>query len=429
VTDILKDPLWDDFRELAVKHELRACWSSPILSHTGRVSGTFAMYYRVPRGPLPEEQRLTDIATHIASIAIDSRRTEESLREREERSRAIVRAIPDSMFVLNSDFKYIECEPRPSCRLSVPPEQIVGKNMRDVLPPELAEKFVRCFQEVSESGEPQLVEYHRSLNGQIQHNEARVVPTSDGRFLVVVRDITERRLVEEALRERESELLESNAKIRELAGKLMTAQEEERLRISRELHDDLNQQVAALSIMISHIKHKAPPEADSLKRELDRLQRFSVEITESIRRLSHELHPATLEHVGLAAALRTYVTEFSHLQKIQVRLKVPDTDGIIPQSAAVCLYRVAQESLRNIIKHSGANCADVTLSVDDKAVHLHVSDSGSGFDLAAARNNGGLGLASMEERVRLVQGIFRISTQPGRGSKVMATIPLRRLQP
>jgi PAS domain S-box-containing protein len=424
VTDILTDALWDDYRESAVKHGLRACWSSPILLHTGQVSGTFAMYYRVPRGPGPEEQRLTQTATHIASIAIERQRAEQSLRESEERSRAILRAIPDSIFLLDSDYTYLDCQPRSSCQAKIPHGNLIGKNMRDVLPPELAEKFVRSFQKVSKSGEPQLVEYDRRVNGQMRYSEARVVFTSDRKFLVVVRDITERRLAEEALRNREKELSRSHAKIRELAGKLMSAQEEERRRISRELHDDLNQKVAALSIMISTITHQLALE-ESLKNQLEMVHTYSVEIADGIHRLSHELHPAVLEHVGLPAALRAYVAEFSRLEKIRVELTVPEAVEGIPHDAAVCLYRVAQESLRNIVKHSGVDHAEITLTINDRAVCLHIVDYGSGFDLSSARNNGGLGLASMEERIRLVQGSFRISTQPGGGSKLLATIPLR----
>jgi PAS domain S-box-containing protein len=425
VTDILTDALWDDYRESAVKHGLRACWSSPILLHTGQVSGTFAMYYRVSRGPGPEEQRLTQTATHIASIAIERQRAEQSLRESEERSRAILRAIPDSIFLLDSDYTYLDCQPRSSCQAKIPHGNLIGKNMRDVLPPELAEKFVRSFQKVSKSGEPQLVEYDRRVNGQMRYSEARVVFTSDRKFLVVVRDITERRLAEEALRNREKELSSSHAKIRELAGKLMSAQEEERRRISRELHDDLNQKVAALSIMISTITHQLALE-ESLKNQLEMVHTYSVEIADGIHRLSHELHPAVLEHVGLPAALRAYVAEFSRLEKIRVELTVPEAVEGIPHDAAVCLYRIAQESLRNIVKHSGVDHAEITLTMNDRVVCLHIVDYGSGFDLSSARNNGGLGLASMEERIRLVQGSFRISTQPGGGSKLVATIPLRK---
>jgi PAS domain S-box-containing protein len=371
---------------------------------------------------------LPDVLQSLVRLIDATKCAEQSLRDSEERSRAILRAIPDSMFLLNSDFNYVECQPRDACQIVVGSDELLGKNIRDVLPPDMAERFIECFRTLPESGEPQLVEYHRFLNGEVQYNEARVVLTSDGKILVLVRDITERKLADEVLREKEAELRNSNEKIRELAGRLLTAQEEERRRISRELHDDLNQKMAALSIMISNIKHMIPPEADSLRLHLEKVQKFSGEITDGIRRLSHELHPAALEHLGLPAALMAYVTEFSGLQNIHIELNVLHTAGTIPEDVAVCLYRVAQESLRNIVKHSQAKYAEVTLSVDEQTVHLDITDTGSGFDLAAARSNGGLGLASMEERVRLLQGSFRISTQPGGGSRIQASIPLRRLQ-
>src|SRR5262249_51584455 len=185
------------------------------------------------------------------------------------------------------------------------------------------------------------------------------------RIIGAVTDITERRLAEEALRQRERELSQSNAKIRELAGKLMTAQEEERRRISRELHDDLNQKVAALSIAISSVKRQVKARAMGLNGQFDMLQQYSAEIADGIRRVSHELHPAVLEHAGLGAALKAYVAELARLEKIEIELTVSDAvEDILPPDAAVCLYRVAQESLRNIVKHSGVSYAEMTLSID-----------------------------------------------------------------
>ena len=167
---------------------------------------------------------------------------------------------------------------------------------------------------------------------------------------------------------------------------------------------------------------------ESLKRDLDWLYCRCIGITEGIRRISHELHPTLLDHVGLRVALKAHVAEISSLQKLQVRLTLPDTDESIPNDVAVCLYRVAQESLRNILKHSGAHFAELTLTIDDQTAQLSVHDQGAGFDPKAARNNGGLGIASMEERVRLLQGSFSLVTEPDCGSKVIVSIPIRKAQ-
>src|SRR5262249_9256174 len=269
------------FRWVALKHGLRACWSIPIL-HTGRVLGTFAMYYRVPRGPLPEEQRLLETAVHVASIAIEGSRVEQALRNSEERNRAILHAMPDSMFLVDSDFTYLECRPRSSCWMPMPAAELLGKKMRDVLPVELAEKFACSFQRASESGECQVVEYDFPVNGQTRYSEARVIPTSDGKFLAVVRDITHRRQMEQALRERKEELSRSNAEIRELAGRLMTAQEEERRRISRELQDNLGQKVAALSMAAGSIKRQLSVCPEALMMQLDMLQECAIEVAEGM---------------------------------------------------------------------------------------------------------------------------------------------------
>src|SRR5262249_3441872 len=326
------------------------------------------------------------------------------------------------------DFTYLECQPRSSCRLPIPPAPLLGKNMRDVLPAELAEKFACSLQRASESGEAQIVEYDFPVNGQTRYSEARITPTSDGKFLAVVADITDRRQMEQALRERKEELSRSNAEIRELAGRLMTAQEEERQRIARELQDNLGQKVAALSMAASSIKHQLPVCPEALITQLDMLHKCAIEVAEGMCQLSQELHPPVLEHVGLAAALRSYVAEFSSLEKIQIDLMVPEDVKAIPADAAICLYRVAQECLCNIVKHARVAYARVTLSMDEHAVCLHVADSGLGFDEDLIRKKA-ISLAGMQERLRLLHGNFRVSTQLGGGSNLLATIPLRNHSP
>ena len=178
----------------------------------------------------------------------------------------------------------------------------------------------------------------------------------------------------------------------------------ERKRIARELHDDLNQKLAALAIAISTTKQDVET-TDVVQDRLTDFQRRTVELTEDVRRLSHRLHPATMEHVGLVAALKAYCTEFSKNKGISIQMSVPDDLEAVPPDVALCLYRVTQESLRNIGKHSGASEARVMLTATDDGLELLISDTGAGFEVDQSENSKGLGLISMQEPVRLVGGL------------------------
>ncbi|HEU0178900.1 MAG TPA: PAS domain S-box protein [Blastocatellia bacterium] len=239
-------------------------------------------------------------------------------------------------------------------------------------------------------------------------------------------DISERKEAEEALRESEEALRKSYARIEDLAGRLIAAQEEERRHIARELHDDLNQQVAALAIGISRLRRQFPNPDAAVLEQIAKLREKTDLLSERIRQVSHELHSSILQHVGLPAALNSYCAEFSDREGITVKLDIRYDVDALPSEAALCLYRVAQESLRNIAIHSGARNAVVTLTGVNGAVELRVADQGVGFDPEHARESPGLGLVSMEERVKLLHGSFELITRPGAGTELRALIPLRR---
>jgi signal transduction histidine kinase len=238
--------------------------------------------------------------------------------------------------------------------------------------------------------------------------------------------VVERVRAEQALRESREALRSSHDRIQDLAGSLITAQEEERRRVSRELHDDFNQKLAALSIGLSNLKRHVPVDRDALVERLDSLQRRTVELTDDVRRLTHRLHPAALEHAGLPTALKAYCSEFAELTGIGVDLSVGPESAGLPTEVALCLYRVAQEALRNTATHSGARNVTVRLDSTERAVCLTISDEGTGFDPERSRLQGGLGLVSMEERVRLLNGSFRVQSAPGRGTELRIEIPLGR---
>ena len=187
---------------------------------------------------------------------------------------------------------------------------------------------------------------------------------------------------------------ESAKDIRDLAGRLMTAQEEERRRIARELHDGVHQDLAALSIALSALEaglpEGTPPDR---RREVARLQGRTVEMAEAIRHLSHELHPGILQYTGLAVALRSHCREFEREHGLDGRhSRRTTTSEPCPSDVALCLYRVTQEALKNAVRHAKASQVRVAVARDGANLVLTIGDDGSGFDLAEARGRGGLGL-------------------------------------
>jgi PAS domain S-box-containing protein len=228
-------------------------------------------------------------------------------------------------------------------------------------------------------------------------------------------DITERKRAEEELRR-------SSERIRELAGRLISAQEEERRRVARDLHDDLNQKLAALSIGLSRARRRVPTSALVAHAEIELLQQRTSDLVSDVRALSHALHPVVLELNGLVPALAAFAAEMKRLESFDLELKLPQTLPEIPREVAVGLYRIAQESVRNAARHSGADRASLALTVKDHGVTLAVRDAGCGFD--PALRNGGLGLVGIRERVNLLRGRLVLKSTIGRGTRLRVTVPL-----
>ena len=209
--------------------------------------------------------------------------------------------------------------------------------------------------------------------------------------------------------------------VRTLSRRLLTAFEEERRRLGRELHDDLSQRLARLAIDVARIERKGPdPTSDS---DLGAMREEIVALSADIHALSRRLHPTVLDDLGIVEALRAEAERFSRTESIAVDIRLAEPGGTLPPDAALCLYRVAQESLRNVASHARANRVEVSLRAKDGGCELEVRDDGVGFD-PDARRGAGLGLASMRERMRLVGGWLTISSTPNRGTSVVARVPL-----
>jgi signal transduction histidine kinase len=206
--------------------------------------------------------------------------------------------------------------------------------------------------------------------------------------------------------------------------RLATAQEEERRRIARELHDDLIQRLAGLGMDLGAYAADTTLSSPRLKKGLRRLQGRVVEAAEVGRRVAYELHPFQLEDLGLTAALRAHCESLGTGEGLAVDFTSRNLpDGLKPEITA-CLYRVAQESLRNIAKHAKVKRATVSLEGTANSVRLTVEDRGTGFRVQATHAGHGLGLVGMRDRVQLANGKFSIASEPGKGTRVSVEVPL-----
>jgi signal transduction histidine kinase len=210
----------------------------------------------------------------------------------------------------------------------------------------------------------------------------------------------------------------------QMTARLIEAQEQERCRIARDLHDDINQRLALLTMELDQLKKSmSNPSAKVLSR-ISELRKQTVEITTDIRALAYELHSPKLEHLGLVAAMEGFCKEFGEQQNVVIAFKSQDLPRPLPPSTSLCLFRVMQEALHNAAKHSGARSIEVQLWGTSDEVHLTVSDSGSGFDPEVVRKGRGLGLISMQERLHLVQGRILIRSEPKTGTVVSVCVPI-----
>ena len=209
---------------------------------------------------------------------------------------------------------------------------------------------------------------------------------------------------------------------RDFGGRLIKAHEEERARLARELHDDVTQRLAMLAIDAGLAERALSnrSQAEAIRGLRDGLGRLS----EDVHALSYQLHPSILEDLGLVDALRAECENFSRRESIPAEFKLVDSVATVPNGVAICLYRVTQEALRNVARHAGARAAEVSLERENGGLHLAVWDDGSGFDPTVERGHPSLGLASMRERVRVLGGELRIDSARGRGTVIMAWVPL-----
>jgi PAS domain S-box-containing protein len=229
------------------------------------------------------------------------------------------------------------------------------------------------------------------------------------RMVGMVGDITARKLAEEALST--------------VSRRLIEAQENERARIARDLHDDIGQRIAVLSFTLEHVKLLAADSSQEIRNRLNELRTQLLGISSAVHNMSHELHSASLRHIHVTKAMRGLCMELSDQHNVEINFAYKNVPETVRPEISLCLFRVLQEALHNAMKHSGARQFDVEVFGTTGTIELAVRDSGCGFAVETPMNRSGLGLWSMEERLKLVQGKLSVDSQPGKGTTIHARVP------
>ena len=399
--------LWESFRWYVIGGV------ALILVEALLISGLF--WQRIRRKAA--ETKLIIANKQLESDIADRKRAEATLQESEERFRLVANTAPVMIWMSDQDklWNYFNQSWLEFTGRSLEAE--VGKDWaeRGVHPEDL-QRCIDLYSTAFDRRETFEMQYRlRRYDGEYMWIFDQGVPrfNTDGSFAGYIGsciDITERKLAEETLAG--------------MSRKLLEAQEQERRRIARELHDDINQRLALLSIEIDRMKEVSPVTYGELRDQLDELGKRTSEISAVVQSLSHELHSSKLEYLGLVSAMRGFCKEFGDKHNVKIVFISEDMPATVPQEISICLFRVTQAGLQNALKHSGMRFFEVKLYGSATEIQLIVRDSGVGFDPESARASEGLGLVSMQERVRLVKGTISITSKQQFGTEVSVRVPL-----
>ena len=387
------------------------------------------------------EERTAELlrANERLAVEIEERReAEEEVRQSQERYHSLFTAMAEGVVLQAADGAIVACNAAAERILGLSTDQMMGRTSVDPR-----------WKAIHEDGSPFPGETHPAMvtlrTGQpcsgvvmgvrkpdgsltwVSINAQPIFHPGDIKHYAVVAtftEITERKQAERSLRESEAALRASQDDLRRLAGRLLFAEEEERRRVARELHDDFTQRLAVLAIEAGKLERELSATSSPADKRMATFREQMVRLSSDVHRLSRRLHPTILDDLGLVKAVEAECARFSQQEGIDVGFVARDVTDVLAKEIALSLYRVVQEGLRNVIKHARTKEARVSLIGDGDMIRLSIEDDGVGFDPQLVRKKGGLGLASMEERMRLVGGKFTIDSGQGRGTLITVEVPV-----
>ncbi len=362
---------------------------------------------------------LCSLIIGLLSQRARKRKTDAVLRESEKRFRVMADTTPSLVWMCDSDGNITYLNDRRMTFTGPDPHPPTGYRdiWKDCVHPDDLNKVLTAFSQALESQESFANEYRLRRHDGIYRWMFDVVSprvNGDGSFAGFIGsaiDITDQKLAQEALEK--------------ISGRLIEAQEKERNRIARELHDDICQRLALLSIELEQANRSLNESAvGGGEHRLEKIREHCAGIAVDVQLLSHKLHSSKLDYLGVVAAVRGFCKEFEKQHEVNIKFTDHTVPKDLPRDISLCLFRVAQEALHNAVKHSGTRQFTVELRSSGAEIQLEVRDAGVGFEVEGARSSPGIGLMSMEERVHLVRGRFCIESKPGAGTRIVAIVPL-----
>jgi PAS domain S-box-containing protein len=352
-----------------------------------------------------------------------------SLHESDARLQGMLDHSPNLIFMKDLQGHYVDVNKQFEQTFHLTRQDIIGKSDQDIFPPEQAAAYRANDLEVLKTGRSIQFEEVALHDDGLQTNIVWKFPLrrqDDTPYAIcgIATDITKLKQGEKVLHQKQLDLQSSQAQLQCLASQLLEAQEGERQRIARDLHDDFSQRLTALVLDVASLAKRPPRLPELLGKALQPVCKELEQLTRDLHDLAYRLHPPLLRHAGLQAAIEDHIHKAMERTGLRISLKAKDAPSSIPLEWSLCLFRVLQESLQNIVKHAKATEVLVKLSGSSKGVGLSVIDNGKGFDKHnKSGHQKGLGLISMQERLRLLNGFLNIHSRPADGTKVCAWIP------
>jgi PAS domain S-box-containing protein len=345
-----------------------------------------------------------------------NRKGEAVLRESERRFRVMADSTPALVWMCDAQGKITYLNERRIAFTGPDPKAGYGDTWAAYVHPDDLKNVFDTVSEALETHQPFSMEYRLRRSDRIYRWMFDVAsPRLDGDgsfggFIGSAIDTTDQKLAQQALAN--------------VSGQLIEAQEKERSRIARDLHDDICQRLALLSMELGQANRSSNGSPEAMKKRLEDIGKHCSEIAGDVQSLSHQLHSSKLDYLGIVAAIRGFCTELSKQHELDIEFSERNVPTHLPKDVSLCLFRIAQEALHNAVKYSGVKQFIVELSGEAGAVELVVSDAGAGFDVEEAKKNRGLGLLSMQERIHLVHGTYSVESSPGHGTRIIAAVPL-----